>query len=95
MLDAISELPDTDVTFIVREGEDHNDFVRERLPDGVTMLEIEDLHAKVVVCDEYAYIGSANITRGGLTLNREVCEVIENEYDNAVIYVEEELDVYL
>ena len=93
LLNAISELPNTDVTFVVREGEKHNDFVRERLPDSVTMLEIENLHAKVVVCDEYAYLGSANITRGGLTLNREVCEIIENEYGDAVAYVEEELDI--
>lgn len=95
MLDAISELPDTDVIFVVCEGEKHNDFVRERLPDSVSMLEIENLHAKVVVCDEYAYLGSANVTRGGLTLNREICEIIENEYDDAVTYVEEELNISL
>jgi len=95
MLDAVEELPDTDVTFVVRAGEDHNDFVRDRLPQSVTMLEVDNLHAKVVVCDEFAYLGSANITRGGLTLNREVCEIIENEYGDALLYVEEELDISL
>lgn len=95
MLDAIEKLPDTDVTLIVREGEDHNDFVRNRLPRGVSLLEIDDLHAKVVVCDEFAYLGSANITRGGLALNREVCEIIENEHDDAITYVSEELDISL
>lgn len=93
LLDAIAELPDTDVTFIVRTGEKHNDYIRERLPDGVSMISIDDLHAKVVVCDEYAYLGSANITHGGLTLNREVCEIIENEYEDADGYVREELNI--
>jgi hypothetical protein len=95
LLEAISELEDIDVTFVVRTGEKHNDFVRKRLPEGVSMLSVDDLHAKLVVCDEYVYLGSANITRGGLSLNREVCEVIENEYQDAITYVEEELDLTL
>lgn len=95
ILDAIEALPDTDVTFVVREGEDHNNFVRDRLPSAVSMLEVDDLHAKVIVCDEFAYLGSANITRGGLSLNREVCEIIENEYGDAIQYVQEELDIRL
>lgn len=93
ILEAIEALPETDVSLIVREGEDHNDYIRDRLPDTASLVAVEDLHAKVVVCDEYAYLGSANITRGGLTLNREVCEVIENEYEDADTYVEEELDI--
>lgn len=95
LLEAISELPDTSVTFIVREGERHNDFIWDRLPTGVSMVELENLHAKVVVCDEYAYLGSANITHGGLTLNREVCEIIENEYADTATYLDEELDIRL
>lgn len=95
MLDAIDALPDCDVTLVIREGEKYNDYVRGRLPDGVTLIELDDLHAKVVVCDEFAYLGSANITRGGLTVNREVCEIIENEYDDAVEYVNAELDIIL
>jgi len=93
MLEAVEKLPDTDVTLIVREGEEHNKYIRDRLPDGVSLIEVEDLHAKVVVCDDFAYLGSANITRGGLTLNREVCEIIENEYDDATTYVQEELGI--
>jgi hypothetical protein len=95
LLEAIPQLPDTEITFIVRSGEEHNNFVRDRLPENVTMIELDDLHAKVVVCDEYAYLGSANITRGGLTLNREVCEIIENEYGDAEEYVRSELDIDL
>mgnify|MGYP006303483527 CR=1 FL=1 len=91
----MAALPDTDVTFIVRSGERHNDFIRDRLPDGVSMFALDDLHAKVVVCDEFVYLGSANITHGGLTVNREVCEIIENEYGDAAAYLEAELDITL
>jgi len=93
LLDALEKLPDTEVMFVVRTGEQHNNFVRDRLPDDVSVLEVDDLHAKLVICDEFVYLGSANITRGGLELHREVCEVIENEYGNAETYLEHELDI--
>lgn len=95
LLSAISKLEDTDVTFIVASEEEHNDFVRDKLPEGVTMIEIENLHAKVIVCDEFVYLGSANITQGGLKINREICEIIENEYQDAETYIAEELDITL
>jgi len=95
LLEAVPELPDTEVTFVVRTGEDHNEYIRDRLPEGVEMITIDDLHAKVVVCDEYAYLGSANITHGGLTVNRELCEIIENEYTDVERYLEAELDIEL
>jgi hypothetical protein len=28
-----------------------------------------------------------------LTINREVCEILENEYEDAVTYLDEELDI--
>jgi hypothetical protein len=93
LLEAIPQLPDTEVTFVVREGEDHNDFVRDRLPTDVEMIAVDDLHAKVVVCGEYAYVGSANVTHGGLTVNREICKIVENEYGDAERYIGEEIDV--
>ncbi|MFC6720261.1 phospholipase D-like domain-containing protein [Halovenus amylolytica] len=93
LLEAIPQLPDTEVTFVVRKGEDHNDFVRDRLPKDVEMIAVDDLHAKVVVCDEYAYVGSANVTHGGLTINREICKIVENEYGDAEKYIGEEIDV--
>ncbi len=95
LLEAVPELPNTDVTFIVRTGEQHNDYIANRLPENVDMLKIDDLHAKVVVCDEYAYLGSANITHGGLTINREVCKIIENEYEDTEQYLTAELDIDL
>ena len=94
LLDALEKL-DTNVTFVVQSGQEHNDFVTSRLPDHVTTVAVEDLHAKVVVCDEFAYVGSANITRGGLRVNREVCKVIENKYQDGITYVAEELNIFL
>jgi len=91
LLEALEELTDKDVQLLVREGESHNDYIRDRLPEHVVMQEIDDLHAKAVVCDSFVYMGSANITHGGLTLNRELCEVLENEYGSAEEYVEEKL----
>lgn len=93
LLEAIDELPDTDVTFIVRTGERHNDYIRNRLPEGVSMYSVDDLHAKLVICDEYVYLGSANITHGGLTVNREVCEILENQYGDADAYLDAELGI--
>lgn len=93
LLEALKNLPETEVLFVVRADEQHNNFVRDRLPDHVSLLEVDNLHAKLVVCDEFVYLGSANITRGGLELHREVCEVIENEYGNAETYLESELDI--
>ncbi|WP_249030140.1 phospholipase D-like domain-containing protein [Halorubrum ezzemoulense] len=93
LLDTLDVLPDTEVTFVVQSGEEHNNFVRDRLPDDVSLLEVDDLHAKLVVCDEFVYLGSANITWGGLKLNREVCEVIENDYGNVEAYLDNELEI--
>lgn len=91
LLDALEEFSEKDVHLLVKTGEQHNEYIRDRLPEHVQMYDIDDLHAKAVVCDEFVYIGSANITRGGLTLNRELCEVLENEYGSAVEYVEQKL----
>lgn len=90
-VEALSELSNSEIYCIVREGESHNAFIRNRLPDHVTFLEVSDLHAKAIVCDEFVYLGSANITRGGFSLNRELCEVIENEYGDTLEYLSNEL----
>ena len=89
----LKDLPDTEVTFAVRSGEEHNSYIHERLPAEVQLTELPDLHAKAVVSPEYVYLGSANITQGGLEVNRELCEVIENEYGAVDAYLREELDI--
>ncbi|WP_159077158.1 phospholipase D-like domain-containing protein [Halococcoides cellulosivorans] len=94
LVEAVTQL-DTVVTFVIQTGQEHNASVCEQLPDTVTVLEVDDLHAKVVVCDEFAYVGSANITHGGLSLNRELCNVVENEYRDVDTYLETELDITL
>jgi phosphatidylserine/phosphatidylglycerophosphate/cardiolipin synthase-like enzyme len=92
---AISALPETEVTLVVQTGESHNDYIDSRLPEWVEVLRVDDLHAKAVVSPEYVYLGSANITRGGLEVNRELCEVIENKYESVEGYLAAELDVEL
>jgi phosphatidylserine/phosphatidylglycerophosphate/cardiolipin synthase-like enzyme len=93
LLDALDVLSEKEFHLLVRAGEEHNDYIRDRLPDGIHLYEIDDLHAKAVISDEFVYMGSANITRGGLTLNRELCEVLENEYGSAASYLSEKLEL--
>ncbi|GAA0291725.1 hypothetical protein GCM10009066_02790 [Halarchaeum salinum] len=89
----LGELTDTDIRILVREGEEHNEYIERRLPNHVEFRVVEGLHAKAVVSDAFVYLGSANITRGGLSVNRELCEVLENEYGSAHEYVSSTLDI--
>lgn len=93
LVEAIDKLENTTVHLIVREGESHNRYIRNRLPAGQQLHEVDDLHAKAVVTDEFVYMGSANITRGGLTLNRELCELLENEFGTVEGYLANNLDL--
>ena len=93
LLEVLEALDDTTVHLIVRAGESHNGYVRDRLPAGQRLHEIEDLHAKAVVTDTFVYMGSANITRGGLSVNRELCEILENEHESVQGYLENTLDL--
>lgn len=87
------EVLDVAVDVYVRaDEEEHNDYTLSRL-DAATITVVGDLHAKAVVTDEFVYVGSANITRGGLLTNRELCTVVENEYSNATAYLTEELEL--
>lgn len=95
LVDALAELTETTVHLLVRTGEGHNDYIKRRLPAHIDFREIDGLHAKAVVTDEFVYLGSANITHGGLTLNRELCEIIENEHDSAAAYLDNVLDLTL
>lgn len=91
---AIQELG-TNVDIYVLPDESSNDYALSRLSqiDNVTVSTVPALHAKAVVTDVYVYAGSANITRGGLITNKELCKVVENEYGDVCSYVEAELDV--
>ena len=91
---AISEL-DTTVDVYVRPDESTNEYALDRLSrlGNVTVSEVVDLHAKAVVTKNYVYVGSANITRGGLLTNLELCKVIENQYLGVNSYLQEELNL--
>lgn len=92
LLEVLNTLSKKDMYLLVREDEEHNEYIKNRLPQHVQLHEIADLHAKAVVCDEFVYMGSANITHGGLILNRELCEVLENEYGSAKEYISQKLE---
>ncbi len=95
LVESLKTLSEKEIHLIVRSRESHNDYIKRRLPEHVHLQEIDGLHAKAVVSDSFVYLGSANITHGGLILNRELCEVIENEYDSAAEYVNRRLDLTL
>jgi phosphatidylserine/phosphatidylglycerophosphate/cardiolipin synthase-like enzyme len=93
LVDIINELEETTVHLIVREGESHNEYIRNQLPESQHLYEVDDLHAKTVVTDTFVYVGSANITRGGLIVNRELCELLENESGSVEAYLASKLDL--
>ncbi|QCJ48441.1 hypothetical protein FCF25_00265 [Haloprofundus sp. MHR1] len=82
---------ETELNVYVRQGESHNEFILSRMGQSATVTEVDDLHAKAIVTDGYVYIGSANITRGGLLMNRELCEIVENQYEDVATYLKSEL----
>jgi len=90
---AIRELK-TAVDFYVRADEQHNDYMRSLVSrmETTSMTLIDDLHAKAVVSPELVYVGSANITHSGLTVNRELCEIMENQYGDVDAYLDAELE---
>jgi hypothetical protein len=93
--DAITELNDTTVTFLINGNEDHNDYIKNRVEQHADIVDVRDLHAKAVITDDWVYAGSANITRRGLLINRELCKIVENEHNDIDTYVHEELGIDL
>jgi phosphatidylserine/phosphatidylglycerophosphate/cardiolipin synthase-like enzyme len=91
-LSAALEKFDTRVDVYIREGQSHNEYILSKIGEHANITKDENLHAKAIVTDEYVYLGSANITRGGLLTNLELCQVIENEYEGVEEYLEAELE---
>ncbi len=91
---AIREL-DTTVDVYIRPDESTNEYALDRLSgiENVSVSKIVDLHAKAVVTKNYVYVGSANITRGGLLTNLELCKVIENQYTDVDVFLKKELNL--
>jgi len=83
---------ETEVTVLILKGQQSNDYIQSRLSEAVQVHKVDDLHAKAVIGEEAVYVGSANITHGGLMVNRELCQIVENEYESVERYIEAELD---
>ncbi|XGI83049.1 phospholipase D-like domain-containing protein [Halorutilales archaeon Cl-col2-1] len=92
-LSAALEKFDTRVDVYIREGQSHNEYILSKIGENANITKDENLHAKAIVTNEYVYLGSANITRGGLLTNLELCQVIENEYESVEKYLEAELEL--
>ena len=86
---------DTEVDVYVRPDEEANEYALSRLAniESVTLTEVPDLQAKAVITETYVYVGSANITRGGLLTNLELCKVLENEHEDVETYLQQELEL--
>ncbi|WP_233255253.1 phospholipase D-like domain-containing protein [Haloplanus rallus] len=93
--EAVAELTDTSITFLINGNEDHNDYIKSRVERNAKVIDVSDLHAKAVITDDWIYAGSANITRRGLLVNRELCKVVTNAHSDVNTYVKEELDIDL
>jgi hypothetical protein len=84
---------ETHILVLIRTGQEHNNYVQSQLASTIEVQSVDDLHAKCVVNRSHVYTGSANITRGGLHINRELCQINENPYGSVDTYIEEELDL--
>ena len=92
--EAIDELSEgTKVKLYLRSGQDHNHYITSKLDDSVDTQMVDDLHAKAIVTPESVYVGSANVTLGGLSINRELCQLVENDYDSIEAYIAAELEL--
>lgn len=90
--EAIEELSDeTTVRVYLRSSQEHNNYITSKLNEAVEVEMVDDLHAKAIVTPESVYVGSANVTLGGLSINRELCQIVENEYDSIEGYIAAEL----
>ena len=91
---AISEFGTT-VDVYIRPDESSNEYALNRLGGikNVNVTKVPNLHAKAIVTSDYVYVGSANITLGGLLTNLELCKLVENQYVDVERYVQEELNL--
>jgi phosphatidylserine/phosphatidylglycerophosphate/cardiolipin synthase-like enzyme len=84
---------EVELTIYLRGGQEHNDYIKSKLGQYADIELVDDLHAKTIVTADSAYVGSANLTHNGLSVHRELCHIIENEYATIDDYIREELDL--
>ena len=59
--------------------------------ENTSITIIDDCHSKAVTTPEFVCVDSANIPHIGLPVNRELREIVENEYDGVRAYLNNEL----
>ncbi len=84
---------ETEPTVIVNSTESHNDYIISRVQNHAEVIGVEDLHAKAIISREALYAGSANITQRGFGVHRELCKIVENEYQSTTEYLKRELGI--
>lgn len=81
--------------YIVTSSDPHNEYLIDRVKDTASVTVVDDLHAKAIITDDLIYVGSANITRRGMSENLELCHVMENQYNDSELYLNMELGIEL
>jgi len=89
---AFRQFPEKKCTVVINE-DSYNEYFVENAEDNVEIVRIDNLHAKAIVTDDLAYVGSANITRNGVGENVELARILENDYGDTEAFVEEELSL--
>jgi phosphatidylserine/phosphatidylglycerophosphate/cardiolipin synthase-like enzyme len=84
---------ETTIRMLLRSGQRHNNYIQSQLGDLAEIELVDDLHAKAIVTEDSVYVGSANVTLSGLSVNRELCHIVENEYDSIDRYIRAELEL--
>lgn len=90
--EAVKKLSSKEI-YVIVNNDTHNEYILNRLKGYASIIQLESLHAKAVVCDKFVYVGSANVTQSGFFTNIEICEILENDYNSVNKYIFEELNI--
>ncbi|WP_254863106.1 phospholipase D-like domain-containing protein [Halovivax gelatinilyticus] len=91
---------DVNVTFVVDPANNAHNRLRAqallpKVSSHATIETVDNLHAKAIVTDQILYQGSANVTYHGLNVNVELCDLRENEYEDANDFLRERIGLEL
>jgi hypothetical protein len=66
-------------------------FLSKITNEKTKIRKVENLHAKLILTDNFVYLGSANITKAGTSINVEICKLERNPFKSAIKYLKENL----